>query len=88
VIGEPSRLYYRLEAERKVMNTNQITAPAADWEIVAVAVILIVTGFFLLGGDVVGILSLDRIQNLWPLALIAAGVTDLFSRSGSPKQTY
>jgi hypothetical protein len=68
------------------MNTNRITSRAADWKTITVAIILMVTGFVLLGGDVVGILSLDRIQNLWPVALIAAGVIDLFSRSGSPKQ--
>lgn len=70
------------------MNMNQITSRAADWEIIAVAIILMVTGFLLLGGDVVGILSLDRIQNLWPVALIAAGVIDLFSRNANRKQIH
>ena len=52
-----------------------------DWETIAVAVILMVTGFVLLGGDLFGILSLDRIQNLWPVALIVVGVVDLFAQS-------
>jgi hypothetical protein len=40
------------------------------------------TGFILLGGDVFGVLSLDRIQNLWPVALIVGGAIDLLSQSG------
>lgn len=67
------------------MNTNRITSRTTDWETVAVAIILMATGLILLGGDMAGILSLDRIQNLWPVALIAAGVIDLFSRSGNSR---
>lgn len=63
------------------MNPNRITSPYTDWETIAVAIVLMVTGFFLVGGDLFGILSLDRIQNLWPVALIAVGVIDLFSQS-------
>ena len=65
------------------MNSNQITSRAADWETIAVAIILIATGFVLLGGDAFGILSLDRIQNLWPVALIALGAIDLFSEGAA-----
>ncbi len=64
------------------MHTKEITSRSADWESLAVAVILMVTGFILLGGDLFGVLSLDRIQNLWPVALIVVGVVDLFSQSG------
>ncbi len=42
-------------------------------------VVLLLTGLILIGGDRVGILSLDRIQNLWPVAFILVGLTDLFS---------
>lgn len=65
------------------MDTKQITSRCTDWETVAVAVILIVTGFILLGGDLFGILSLDRIQNLWPVALIAVGMIDLLADADS-----
>jgi hypothetical protein len=62
------------------MHTNQITSRIADWETIALALVLMITGFILLGGDLFGVLSLDRIQNLWPVALILTGVIDLFSQ--------
>ncbi len=40
-----------------------------------------ITGLILLGGDYLGMLSLDRIQNLWPLALIAIGFLDLMPQN-------
>ena len=40
-------------------------------------VVLLLTGLILIGGDRVGFLSLDQIQNLWPLALILVGLSDL-----------
>ncbi|HEX3684111.1 MAG TPA: hypothetical protein VHU83_16380 [Bryobacteraceae bacterium] len=61
------------------MNTHRITSGYRDWETIAVAIVLMATGLFLLGGDLFGILSLDRIQNLWPVALIVGGVIDLLS---------
>lgn len=45
-------------------------------------VVLLLTGLILIGGDHVGILSLDRIENLWPVALILVGLSDLLSNSG------
>jgi hypothetical protein len=67
------------------MNTNQITSGYTDWETIAVAIVLIATGLFLLGGDLFGILSLDRIRNLWPVALIVGGVIDLLSQGPRPQ---
>lgn len=54
-----------------------------DWETIAVAIVLMVTGFILLGGDLFGLLSLDRIQDLWPVALIAVGIIDLLAQPNS-----
>jgi len=65
------------------MDTTQITPRRTDWETLGVAFILIATGFVLLGGDLFGVLSLDRIQNLWPVSLIVAGVIDWFSNDSS-----
>jgi len=48
-----------------------------DWEVLAIAITLIITGLTLFGGDWAGILSLERIQNLWPVALIAVGAGEL-----------
>ena len=51
----------------------------SDWEAIVVAVVLMLSGLVLLGGDYLGVLSLDRIQNLWPLAVITVGLADLVS---------
>jgi len=44
-------------------------------------IVLLLTGLILIGGDRVGILSLDQIQNLWPFALILVGLSDLLTSS-------
>ena len=48
-----------------------------DWESIALPVILMMTGLILVGGDYLGVLSLDGIQNLWPMAVIVIGLTEL-----------
>jgi hypothetical protein len=48
-----------------------------DWQTLALPLVLIVTGAILLAGDGFGLLSLDRIQNLWPMAVILVGLADL-----------
>lgn len=53
----------------------------SELESLILPVILLLTGLILVGGDRVGILSLDRIQNLWPVAFILVGLTDLLSSS-------
>ena len=42
-------------------------------------VVLLLTGLILIGGDRAGVLSLDRIQNLWPMAFILVGLTDFLT---------
>jgi hypothetical protein len=54
----------------------------ADWEDIALPLVLIATGFILVGGDYLGLLSLDPIQNLWPLAVIATGLVELIPMRG------
>jgi len=61
------------------MQTKQIYAPESAWETLAISIVLIVTGTILLGGDYLGLLSLDNVRNLWPLVLIAIGVMELNS---------
>ena len=53
-----------------------------NWESIALPLVLIVTGFILVMGDYLGLLSLDRIQNLWPLAVIAIGLVELIPVDG------
>jgi hypothetical protein len=69
------------------MDMIHITSRFTDWETLAVAIVLMFTGLILVGGDLFGVLSLDRIQNLWPVTLIAVGIIDLLAqgdKSGSP----
>lgn len=59
------------------MEPNKLDFRRADWESIAIPVILMVTGIVLLGGNFLGFLSLTQIQNLWPEAVIAIGVIEL-----------
>lgn len=54
-----------------------------DWQGVVLPIVLVLTGLILVCGDAAGILSLDRIQNYWPVAVIAVGLADLIAE---PKQ--
>ena len=55
-----------------------------DWQGIVLPLVLVITGLILVTGDLMGILSLERIQNYWPVAVIAIGLTDLI---GEPKRT-
>ena len=48
-----------------------------SWQTLAIAIVLLLTGLILVVGDGVGLLSLDRIQNFWPLAIIVVGLVEL-----------
>jgi hypothetical protein len=48
-----------------------------SWQNLAIPMVVLLTGLILVVGDGVGLLSLDRIQNLWPLAIVAVGVMEL-----------
>lgn len=52
-----------------------------DWQTLALPFVLMITGVILLAGDGFGLLSLDRIQNLWPMAVILVGLADLMPGS-------
>ena len=47
-----------------------------QWQEIALPIILFLTGVILLGGDWVGVLSLDRIANFWPCAFLVAGLAE------------
>lgn len=49
----------------------------SSWQNLAIPIVLLLTGLILIGGDGIGFLSLDRIQNFWPLALILVGILEL-----------
>ena len=54
-----------------------------EFEGLILPLVLLLTGLILVGGDRMGILSLDRIQNLWPMALILIGLTDFLDSSNA-----
>jgi len=49
----------------------------SSWQNVAIPIVFLLTGLVLVGGDSLGLLSLDRIQRFWPLAIILVGVMEL-----------
>jgi hypothetical protein len=63
------------------MEIKQTRDRECAWETIGISVVLIATGAILIGGDYLGILSLDNVRNLWPVALIATGIIDLKTRS-------
>ncbi|MBV9158720.1 MAG: hypothetical protein JO097_20840 [Acidobacteriaceae bacterium] len=68
------------------MQKTQLSADHIEWQSLALPIVLIVTGFILIIGSWIGVLSLDRIQDLWPGALIVIGLTELTPWSGSQGQ--
>ena len=63
------------------MERKNVMVRPNDWEGIALPIVLMITGLILLGGDYLGMVSLERIQNLWPLALIVIGFVELAARS-------
>lgn len=59
------------------MKRNESGGRMGQLESLVLPVILLLTGLILIGGDRVGLLSLDQIQNLWPVALILIGLSEL-----------
>ena len=47
-----------------------------SWQNVATPMVLLLTGLVLLMGDGLGILSLDRIQKFWPLAIVVVAAME------------
>ena len=53
--------------------------PESDWQGTLLPIVLMFTGLVLIGGDWMGVLSLDNVQNYWPLAVIVVGLADLIA---------
>lgn len=67
------------------MERNQIANWKQNWESIALPIILMLTGLILLVGSGLGVVSLDRIQNLWPVALILVGLSELVPSGNSAR---
>ena len=73
------------------MKKTQLSALRMDWVTVAVPIVLMLAGIVLLIGSWLGLLSLDRIQNLWPGAVIVIGLAELIPmsvESGRPAKAF
>lgn len=67
------------------MERNQLANRKHNWEGFALPIILMLTGLVLLVASGLGVVSLDRIQNLWPVALVLIGLSELVPSSDSAR---
>jgi hypothetical protein len=63
------------------MSTTELRAKESKRQEMVLPFVLIATGLILLAGDRFGFLSLDRIQNFWPVAIILVGLAESISYS-------
>jgi hypothetical protein len=54
-----------------------------DWQSLLLPIVLMVTGLLVLAGADLGVVSLDRVRDLWPAALILVGLVELLSEGSS-----
>jgi hypothetical protein len=55
---------------------------SVDWQDVAAPLVLLLTGLLLTSGACMHWLSLEKMQNLWPAALLLAGLVKMVSFDG------
>ncbi len=68
------------------MKKTQPDARQMDWESLALPLVLMLTGLIVIIGNWLGVLSLDRIQDLWPGAVIVIGLAELMPLPGNQSQ--
>jgi hypothetical protein len=63
------------------MTLKELEARERNWDLksLLLPIVLMVAGTLVLAGADIGMVSLDRIQNLWPAAIILVGLTELLS---------
>lgn len=67
------------------MEQKQIANWKQNWESLALPIILMLTGMVLVTASGFGVVSLDRIQNLWPVALVLVGLSELVPYGSSAR---
>jgi hypothetical protein len=70
------------------MTTKELETRERDWESLLIPTVLMLTGVLVLAGADFGVVSLDRIKDLWPAAIILVGLADLLpegSRERGPR---
>jgi len=58
---------------------NFETARREMWETLLLPVVLMLTGALVLAGAHYGLVSLDRLKDLWPAAIIMVGLTEILT---------
>jgi prepilin signal peptidase PulO-like enzyme (type II secretory pathway) len=61
------------------MTGREINGFEFDWKSLLLPVVLMLTGIAVLVIAADGLVSLDRVQNLWPAAIILVALADLFT---------
>jgi hypothetical protein len=69
------------------MASKQIDPFRIDWKSLLLPVVLMLTGISVLGIAAYGLVSLDRVRNLWPAAIILVGLADLFSEGSAGERS-
>lgn len=59
------------------MQQATVDRVSLSWQDIALPLVLVLTGLVLVGGDWLGMLSLDRIANYWPCGAILVGLASL-----------
>src|ERR1700739_4754499 len=72
--GVPKRLPSKTGS---TMKQERFNGSRVDWQSLAMPAVLILTGLALVMPAGLGVLSLAGIQNLWPLAALLIGLTEL-----------
>jgi hypothetical protein len=57
-----------------------------NWKGLLLPLVLMATGAAVLAGADFGLVSLDRVQNLWPAAIILVGLVELLSDDSSAQR--
>jgi membrane protein CcdC involved in cytochrome C biogenesis len=74
----PGPIRFSIESR---MNEMRVT-----WKNLLLPVVLMATGAIVLASADFGLVSLDRVQNLWPAALILVGLVELLSEDSSAQR--
>jgi TRAP-type uncharacterized transport system fused permease subunit len=61
------------------MTSNELETSQKNWESLLLPIVLVVAGALILAAANFGWVSLDRVQNLWPAAIILVGLVELFT---------
>lgn len=77
-----TRISLRLNMKRRKQSVSW-----KQMESIGLPLVLLFTGLILIGGDRIGVLSLDRVQNLWPVALILVGLSDFLASGEDTSRT-